>query len=148
MVIPFPVGVPLPTGTPTDREKLDDARAELRALQEAVADLERRVEKQAVLLRALFAVLSARQGLSEAELLDCFRSIEADRAGASARKCSLCGRAVNKRTHRCFYCGEACEVESAFEFLELGAWPSLPVQPNPPPPRPSGEHGITTRPRM
>jgi hypothetical protein len=120
----FSVPYPIPVGTPADRDKLDDLQGEIRALREAVADLQRRLEKQAVLAQALFTLLSAKQGLTEAELLGRFRRIEVEKAGATAKKCPECGRAVNQRTHRCLYCGAACEVESAFELLGLGAWPS------------------------
>jgi hypothetical protein len=125
---------------------LDEAERDLRALREAVADLHRRLEKQAVLVRALFALLSARQGLTEAELLDRFREVEAARPGAPPRKCPDCGRGVNQRTQRCIYCGAACEVESAFELLELGTWPNLGPQSAGQGARPTEEHGITTRP--
>jgi hypothetical protein len=115
------IPIPFPFGTPTDRRKLDEAQGEIRALREEVANLQRRADRQAVLVRALFALLSAKQGLTEAELLDRFRQVEAERASAPAKKCSQCGRAVSPKTHRCLYCRAACEVESAFEFLELGA---------------------------
>jgi hypothetical protein len=143
-VVPIPG--PIPFGNPADRIKLDEARGEVRTLQEEVADLHRRLDKQAVLLRALFALLGERLGLTEAELLDRFRQVEAERAGMPAKKCSQCGRAVSLRFHRCVYCGAPCEVESAFEFLELGAWPRQEPQP-PPTSRPPEGHGITSRPR-
>jgi hypothetical protein len=146
----FPVPFPIPVGTPADRNKLDETQWEIRALREAVADLQRRLErqleKQAVLVRALFALLSAKQGLTEAELLDRFRWVERERASAPAKRCAHCARAVHQRTHRCLYCGAACAVESAFEFLELGAWPNPALQPTGPASRPSEEHGITSRP--
>jgi ferredoxin len=118
----FPVPFPIPVGRPGDSSKLDDARDEIRALKGALSDLHRRLEKQAVLVRALFALLCAKQGLTEAELLDHFRRAEAERASAQAKKCPECGRAVNLRTLRCLYCGAACPIDSAFELLELGAW--------------------------
>ena len=130
-----------PSGTLADRNTLDEAKAEIRSLREAMAELQRRVEKQAVLVRALFALLSGKHGLTEAELIARYREIEAARAGVQPKSCPECGRSVNQRTHRCIYCGATCEIESAFEFLELGAWP----KPRPGLP-PSEEHGITTRP--
>jgi hypothetical protein len=144
--MPYPVPVPVPSESAADRNKLDEAKADVRALRDTVADLQRRLEKQAVLVRALFALLSAKQGLTEAELIDCFRAVEAARAAAPPRKCPDCGRGVHQRTHRCIYCGAARAVESAFEFLELGAWPNPEGQPTGRELGASEERGITTRP--
>jgi hypothetical protein len=143
-VIPIPVPVPLATAA--DRKKLDEAQGEIRALRDEVTDLQRRVQKQAVIVRALFAFLSAKQGLTEAELLERFRQVEAERASAQAKKCAHCGRAVNQRTQRCLYCGAASPVDSAFDFLELGAWLNQALQATEPALRSSEEHGITSRP--
>jgi hypothetical protein len=79
-------------------------------------------------------------------LIDRFRQVEAARAGAPPRKCPDCGRGVHQRTHRCIYCGAACAVESAFEFLELGVWPNPAPQPAGQGSPASEEQGITTRP--
>lgn len=113
----MPVPVPIPLGSPAGTKKLDDAQREITALRDAVADLQRRAEKQALILRALFALLGERHGLTEGELLDRFRQAEAETANAPAKLCSHCGRAVSQRHQRCLYCGEACPVESAFELL-------------------------------
>jgi hypothetical protein len=142
----IPVPVPIPFGVPGKGGNLKEALGEILALREAVGELQRRLEKQAVLLRALFALLQESQGLTEAEVLDRFRQVEAQKASAPAKKCSQCGRAVNLRTHRCMYCSAACEVESAFDLLELGAWPSLALQPSGSAFRPAEEQGITRRP--
>jgi hypothetical protein len=136
---------PFPLGAPTRPRTLEDALGEIRFLWEAIADLRRREEKQAVLVRALVALLSEKQGLTEAELLDRFRQVEVEKAGIPPRKCAQCGRSVNQRTHRCLYCDEACPVESAFELLDLGPWPDLPPQAAEPAGRPALEHAITTR---
>jgi len=136
----------MPFSNPNEGRKLDEARGEIADLRDAVAELQRRVEKQAVLMRALFALLSERQGPTKAELLDRFRQCEADRASAPPKMCSECGRAMNLRHHRCLYCGNACHVQSTFELLEIGAWPNVPRQPAGPALRPSEEHGITSRP--
>jgi hypothetical protein len=142
----IPIPVPMPFGTPGERRKLDEARGEIATLRDVVAEMQRRVEKQAVLLRALFVVLSERQGYTEAELLDRFRQVEAERASAPAKKCAQCGRAVNQRTQRCLYCGAECQVETAFELLELGTWPHPALHPTGPALRSPEEHGITSRP--
>jgi hypothetical protein len=131
----------MPSDTPGDRDKLD-----VRALRETITDLQRRVEKQAVLVRALFLLLSAKLGLTEAELLDHFRAVEKERASAGARMCAHCARAVHPRTHRCMYCDVPAEVETAFEFLELGTWTGTRTPSARPTPRPTDDHRITDRP--
>jgi ferredoxin len=113
----MPVPFPNPIGSPADNKKLDEARREITALRDAAADLQRRVEKQALLLRAFFALLGERHGLTEEELLDRFRQAETEQANAPVKLCAHCGRPVNQRHHRCLYCGEACPVQSAFELL-------------------------------
>ncbi len=145
-MMPYPFPVPVPAETPFDRNKLDDAEREIRSLRDSVAELQRRLEKQAVLVRALFAILSTKQGLTEAELVERFREVEAAKAGTPPKKCSECARGVNQRTHRCIYCGEASEVESAFDFLDLGAWPSLELPTTASASRPPDRDAITTQP--
>jgi hypothetical protein len=145
-MMPYPFPLPVPVETPIDRNKLDDAERDIRSLRETIAELQRRLEKQAVLVRALFALLSAKHGLTEAELIERYREVEAAKAGAMPKKCPECGRGVNQRTQRCIYCGAAYEVESAFEFLDLGTWPNLALQTNTPVLRPPDRDAITTRP--
>jgi hypothetical protein len=142
----IPIHVPLPVAALADGKILDEAQGDIRALRQEVADLRRRVEKQAVIVRALFAFLSTKQGLTEAELLDRFRQVEAERASAPAKKCAQCGRAVNQRTQRCLYCGAPAPVDSAFDFLELGAWLNQGIQATGPALPSSEDHDITSRP--
>jgi hypothetical protein len=126
--------------------ELDEAKSEGRALRETVAELQHCVAKEAVLERALFTLMSAKHGFTEAELLDRFRWVETEKPSIPAKKCAKCGRLVNQRTHHCLYCGAPCEVESAFEFLGLGAWPKESLQPPVPAVRQAEEHGITRQP--
>jgi hypothetical protein len=99
-------------------EMYEDLRErDVASLRFDLAGLQRRVQTQAVLVRALFGILSEKQGISQAELLARFRQVEADRAGAAPRRCTRCGRDVNPSQLRCLYCNEPCEVESAFDLL-------------------------------
>jgi hypothetical protein len=139
----FSVPDPIPIGRPTKLSRLEDAQAEITALRLAVEDLERRLVKQAVLVRALWLLLGTKGGLTETQLIERFRQVEAEKAAAPPRKCELCGRSVNQRHNRCLYCDEPCGVRSAFELLELGAWPN-PAQEAESASRPSSE-GITRR---
>jgi hypothetical protein len=113
----FPVFVPVPTESTADREKFDAAQQEIRSLQEAMADLQRQVHQQRVLMRALFGLLQERQGLTEADLLDHFRQASAERAAGAFKVCTRCGRRVNLRFERCMYCEEPHPAASAFELI-------------------------------
>jgi hypothetical protein len=141
----FPIPGPRPFSTSSDSKELNEARGDIAALEEEVAVLRRRLEKQAVLLRALFALLMQREGMTEAELLARFSQVEAQKANAPPKRCQRCGRAVNLRHHRCLYCEETYQVESAFDLLEMGAWPNLSEQAITQGSPPAGEQGITTQ---
>ncbi|MCY2994226.1 MAG: zinc ribbon domain-containing protein [Planctomycetota bacterium] len=102
----------------TERTNLADARNKISSLRDAVADLERHVDKQATLLQAMYSLLSERLGLTEAELLARFQQIDAGRGESNAAiMCAECGRPVDLRHNRCLYCGAARQVKSAFELL-------------------------------
>jgi hypothetical protein len=107
----------------SDLNTLNQSRGDLLKLQGEVADLQRRLEKQAILLRALFVFLRDVEGLTEQQLLDRFHQCEAQRSKAPPAQCWNCGRMVNSRHNRCLYCNEPCRVQSAFELLDAGVWP-------------------------
>jgi hypothetical protein len=113
----FPVFVPVPTELTADREKIDEARQEIRSLREAMDDLQRQLQQQRVLMRALFGLLQEQQGLTEADLLEHFRQAAAERAAGAVKVCTRCGRRVNLRFERCLYCEEPQPAASAFELV-------------------------------
>jgi hypothetical protein len=96
--------------------RFDDSGRESRNLHELVWELERRVDRQAVLIRALFAVLEA-QGVGAPALEEAVARIEQDRAAGAPRPCVRCGRAMGRRQMTCVYCGQAREFESPFDLL-------------------------------
>jgi len=105
----------LPDGTPSGSTKIDDARRE-RDLDTRVWELERRVEKQAATIEALFALLKA-QGLSAAALTAEVQRVEQEKVAAAQKTCARCGRVMGRRQTACVYCGETRVVESPFELL-------------------------------
>jgi hypothetical protein len=125
----------------TDRlaQELRQAQRDDADVRYALADSHRRVERQTVLLRALVSLLRQSQGLTEADLLARFRQVEAERAVAPPKVCLQCGRPVNLRHLRCLYCDVECPAGSAFDLLEMGAWPAATSPP-------ADGQGITTRP--
>jgi hypothetical protein len=94
----------------------DEGRREALALHERVWELERRVEKQAQVIEALFGLLKA-QGLSPDALKTEMQRIEQEKSAAKPRACIRCGRPMGRRQPSCVYCGEPRVVESPFEGL-------------------------------
>ena len=113
----------------SDIRNMDDATREIILLNETVAQLRYRIDQQAVLLRAFFALVCEQGTISEAELLDRFRMIALAKSGAPAERCAKCGRTISLRYNRCYYCGEPQKVRSAFELLDSGVWPDVPLKP-------------------
>jgi hypothetical protein len=111
--------IPIPYSYP-DRaalEKLEKAEVDIVVLREIVTILQERVEHQALLLRAIFSFFKDRNLLTELDLLERFQRMKADTKAAPAKMCSRCGRAVNLKNQRCFYCDEPQSMASAFELL-------------------------------
>lgn len=111
----------LPGGTlarlPEKLRQLDEARGDIAKLRDVVTDLQRQLDAQAALLRALFALLQETHGLTEAQLLDHFHRAVDERTAAPAKPCTACGRPVSLRHQRCLYCGADQPAASAFELL-------------------------------
>lgn len=128
----------------SEGHRIDETRREIELLRETVAELQWRIDKQAVLMRAFFAMVSETHGITEADLLDRFRILDLEKSATPAKRCGKCGRTVSLRHNKCYYCGEPYRVKSAFELLDSGVWPD--VAQARPGQRPSQEHGITAKP--
>jgi hypothetical protein len=96
--------------------KREDGHGEAGNLQERVTELERRLEKHAVTLQALFALLSARDVSDETLGVEIHR-VEQARAHAAQKTCAKCGHVIGRRHMSCVFCGQARVVESPFELL-------------------------------
>ncbi|HEY3965647.1 MAG TPA: hypothetical protein VGM05_13905 [Planctomycetaceae bacterium] len=109
----LPVFIPV---TDADvRRKLDEARGDVVKLREMIEELQGHVENQGILLRALFLLVQEKHGITEAELLDRFRTALGERA--PPKMCFSCGRSVNLKFQRCMYCDKPQPVTSAFELV-------------------------------
>jgi histone acetyltransferase (RNA polymerase elongator complex component) len=88
-----------------------------------VRDLEGRLDRQTLLLRALFSLLVDKAAMTEKELLR--RVLElAPPGGVYARPvqtpphpCPKCGRTFGYKRNHCMFCGDEREVSSAFDLL-------------------------------
>jgi uncharacterized coiled-coil protein SlyX len=118
-LLPLAIGDSAPPGHPlSESTSSAEARRSISNLRDAVADLERRVEQQATLLRALYSLLSERWGLTDAALLARFQEIDSSRGERNPTVlCVACGRPIDLRHNRCLYCGATRQITSPFELL-------------------------------
>jgi hypothetical protein len=105
----LPIQTPSP---PEDRE----ARYDIAKLRESIVDLQGRLGRQSLLVRALFLLLQEKLGLTEDELLSHLKSAIARQESEQTKKCTVCNRAVNLKHQRCAYCGVP-QPTSVFELV-------------------------------
>src|SRR5262245_17155536 len=110
-----------------------EAKRDVASLQESVRELEDRVDRQTLVLRALFTLLSESLAITDADLLHRVRKLAPPggvygRAVSQPQTCARCGASLGHRRNRCLACGEEWDVTSAFEFLgvESAAPPPAP----------------------
>lgn len=102
-----------------------DAKEQSRRAIERLATLEQRSARLAVVNEALWLLLKERFGLTEAELEEKVRAVDAAGGGNEALlatsqvDCPRCARRVSARHARCLYCG----VELASSAREAPALP-------------------------
>jgi hypothetical protein len=104
-----------PEGPASGSAKRDELR-EAGDLREAVQELERRLEKHAVTIQALFSLLAS-HGVPADALAEEIQRVEQDRAHVAQKTCTKCGHVIGRRHMSCVYCGQARVVDSPFELL-------------------------------
>jgi hypothetical protein len=117
---PFFIPIDIGSGSSSlaDSTDLAAAKSRLTDLRDELADLKRKLDRQATLLQAMFTLVSERLGLSEEDLLAAFKDTELKRSEhVPTVLCGECNRPVNLRHNRCLYCGATRQVKSAFELL-------------------------------
>jgi hypothetical protein len=105
-----------PEGPASGSARHDDGLGEAGDLREKVVELERRLEKHAVTIQALFALLAG-TGVSADALTAEVHRAEQGRTHAAQKTCAKCGHVIGRRHMSCVYCGQARVVESPFELL-------------------------------
>jgi hypothetical protein len=104
-----------PYSPPPDRDP--NTRMDLAALQDAVRQQERRLDRQAAVISALADVIRELAGAEADEFLARVRALVAGRRADPPRACAGCGRALGAKQARCIYCGTAAPVESVADLL-------------------------------
>lgn len=105
-----------PEGPPPGSAKREDGHSEAVDLDDKIRELERRLEKHAATIQALFTLLPG-QGVTAGALAEEIQRVEQDRAHTAQKTCAKCGHAIGRRHMSCVYCGQARVVESPFELL-------------------------------
>lgn len=100
-----------------------EAHKAARTVEDIATALEDKVDRLALICRAMWELIRERYNLSEEALFD--KVTEVDLLDGSLdgkvrippKKCSRCGRTVSKRHMRCIYCGSQELFDTAFDTL-------------------------------
>ncbi|MBM4318823.1 MAG: hypothetical protein FJ125_02440 [Deltaproteobacteria bacterium] len=88
-----------------------------------VQELEDKLDRLALVCRALWSLLQETQGLGEEHLYQRVRELDLldgqldGRVRRTGRKCGQCQRVMSNRHNRCMYCGADALVETVFDTL-------------------------------
>jgi ribosomal protein S27AE len=98
------------------------ARSDVQTQDAAVADLNRRFERLALVTQALAELLSERAKVSQADLAAKIDEIDMrdgvrDGRVAATRSCPKCGRAIAGHRTTCLYCGATLDAAKPFDGL-------------------------------
>ena len=94
-----------------------DARRKADQLEHRLADVERRVDRQALAAQALWEILRERLGLSDEVVFAKMAEIDLRDGVADGKmrpqvmNCSRCGRPINSARPKCIYCGQVTATE-------------------------------------
>jgi hypothetical protein len=113
MIIP----VPISGGSDDLERRVSEGQHGITDLKESVRRLEQRVEKQALVLKAICSLLLERHVVSEADLLGRIQRLGEERSSEAARDCAACGRPMNLKHQKCLYCGAARRAASAIDLI-------------------------------
>ena len=111
------------------RQEADDRKGAVRASAKADAArrkesaLEERLDRLALICRALWSFVQESQSLTEEDLLKRVESIDLldgeldGKVKKEGKKCSGCGRVMHQRHQRCLYCGAEKLVDTVFDMV-------------------------------
>ena len=104
------------SGGAIDSEKLNDVNREIAKLTRVIGLLEKRMDKQSQVIRALFEVLKDEHHVDTDKLMGKLAEIVRQKAADLERECAKCNRRLGDK-RKCMYCGEELKVESVFDLL-------------------------------
>jgi hypothetical protein len=99
-----------------NQESANDLVREFQQLAQQVAQLEKRIDKQTNVLRAVFDLVQDELHVGPAELAEKLAAVIREKADRAQIPCAKCNRPLgNKR--KCPYCGTERKAESVFDNL-------------------------------
>lgn len=97
-------------------EKANDLVREVKRLSQYVTQLERRLDKHANVLRAVFEVVRDELKVEPAALVEKLAGVVRDKAERAKAACAGCKRPLGDKA-KCMYCGTERKSESVFDLL-------------------------------
>jgi hypothetical protein len=98
------------------QESSDDLVREFQQLKQHVGRLEKRLDKSALVLRAMYDLVQAELEIEPAALTEKLAAVVRDKAERLKALCESCNRPLGEKT-KCIYCGTERKAGSIFELL-------------------------------
>ena len=99
-----------------ESEKANDLVREVKRLAQYVVQLEKRLDRQANVMRAVFEVVRAELKVEPAALAEKLAGVVREKAEKAAAPCAGCKRPLGDKK-KCMYCGTERKSESVFDLL-------------------------------
>lgn len=101
----------------------DDVTRTAKSVEELRKATDDKIDRLALVCRAMWELLRDSGGFSEEALLEKVREVDLrdgaldGRVRTPPQRCSKCGRTVSRRHRRCIYCGAEGLMDTAFDSL-------------------------------
>jgi hypothetical protein len=99
-----------------DQESANDLIREFSRLTQQVGQLEKRLDKCASVLRAVFEVVRAELHIEPAALVEKLAAVLREKAERAQAPCAGCNRPLGDKV-KCVYCGKERKAQSIFDQL-------------------------------
>ena len=100
-----------------------EARRATRSVDELERELGEKVDRLALICRAMWELVRERNHLSEEDLLDKISEVDLSdgildgKVRTPQKRCSSCGKVLSRKHMRCYYCGAQELWDSAFDSV-------------------------------
>ncbi len=101
-------------------EEIGQSEAEFAArktVEREYSQVHERMDRVVLMLHAMWSILEEKTDVTDADLLKRLSQLEAASAGPKEPIRCSCGAAINRRLHRCLFCGKEYADAEPFETL-------------------------------